>query len=129
MLRILSRKPVSLPEPGAERREFFRLDFRHPVKFRQIVDGEGAVRLGSSENISQSGILFKTRQIPPLSSLLWMDVDLRTLHICKEIETRAVVRDQGLLGRVVRVELDPDEKDVYDIGVCFLRREDYSEGI
>ncbi len=115
---------MTQPEgPGEERREFFRLDFRRPVKFREFqTKAAPSLRLGTAENISQSGILFKTRVVPPLSSVLWMDVDLRTLRICREIEKSALIQDRGILGRVVRVEEDPDEAHTYDVGVCFLRK-------
>jgi len=110
--------------PHDDRREFFRIDFRNPVKFRQFDQSEISPKLGTTENISESGILFKARVFPPLSTVLWMDLDLRTLKICQEIESRAVVREKGILGRVVRVEEDPEERLSYNIGVCFLRRDD-----
>ena len=112
------------PSDPEERREFFRVDFRQPVKFREYRRDPVSPKLGTSENISQTGLLFKTRIVPPLSSVLWMDVDLRTLRICQEIENGALVQDNGLLGRVVRVEEDPDEADTYNVGVCFLRKSD-----
>ena len=111
-------------QPVEEKREFFRVDFRQPVKFREFQREPSALTLGTSENISQSGLLFKTRTVPPLSTVLWMDVDIRTLRICQEIEKRALVEEQGLLGRVVRVEEDPDEANTYNVGVCFLRKSD-----
>lgn len=106
------------------RREYFRLDYRRPVKFRVIEDSpeSGEVRLGTSANVSESGILFSSSVIPKIASILWMDMDLRTLKICKEIEKRAVVYQKGLLGRVVRLEQDP-ETDAYNIGVCFVTQD------
>ena len=50
-----------------------------------------------------------------------MDLDLRTLKICREIEDRALIVNNGLVGKVVRVE--EGEKN-YDIGVCFLTQEE-----
>lgn len=118
---------TNIPESASDRREFFRMDFRQPVKFREFQRDESGPKLGTSENISQSGLLFKTRIVPPLSSILWMDVDIRTLRICQEIENRALVQDDGLLGRVVRVEEDPDETNTYNVGVCFLRKSDTTQ--
>lgn len=111
-------------DPVEERREFYRVDFRYPVKFRQVRDTGDNLRLGTCENISISGILFKTPIIPQLSSVLWMDVDFRTLKICREIEEEVLVHEEGLLGKVVRVEEDPEEKMLYNVGVCFLRKKD-----
>lgn len=120
---------TNTPESADDRREFFRMDFRQPVKFREFQRDANALKLGTGENISQSGILFKTRIVPPLSSVLWMDVDIRTLRICREIENRAVIEDRGLLGRVVRVEEDPEEANSYNVGVCFLRKSDTAQNL
>ena len=112
-----------------ERREFYRINFTAPLNYKSY----SAVRSSSSktaalsaataisQNISESGILFQTESNPPqLSSILWMDLDFRTLSICKEIEKRALIFNNGVLGRVVRVEEDTRDSSRYDIGVCFL---------
>lgn len=79
---------------------------------------------GSTRNISQSGILFQTENRPPqLSSILWMSLDMRTLKICQEIEAKALIFNNGVLGKVVRVEEDTDNNNTYDVGVCFLRKD------
>lgn len=107
-----------------DRREYFRVDFRRPVKFRMIEDGQeaGDLRLGTSANVSETGILFSSSVMPKIASILWMDMDMRTLKICKEIEKRAVFFQKGLLGRVVRLEEDP-QTDTYNIGVCFVTQD------
>lgn len=102
------------------RREFFRLKFSAPVRFKSYP--KTPQESGVSQNISQSGILFQTSENPPqLSSLLWMDLDLRTLNICQEIENRALILHNGVVGKVVRVE---ENQRNYDIGVCFLTQEE-----
>lgn len=111
------------PKPRSERREYFRLDYRHPVKFKMLDgEGSGSVRLGTTANVSETGVLFSSSVLPKIASILWMDMDLRTLKICKEIEKRAVVYEKGLLGRVVRLEEDP-ATDTYNIGVCFVTQD------
>ena len=115
-----------------ERREFFRLDYKTRVKF-QPYRSQGAVHNaraadgsldGSAKNISQNGVLFQTDQHPPqISSIVWMSMDMRTLKICQEIECRVFVLNNGLLGKVVRVEEDPEKGERYDVGVCFLRKD------
>ena len=110
-----------------ERRNFFRINFKTPLEFRTYGSERPSQKAGSvsprpatSQNISPTGILFKTQNDPPdLSSILWMNMDIRTLHICQEIEKRAVTFNHGLLGKVVRVEEDPED-GAYDVGVCFL---------
>ena len=115
---------------GQERREFFRVNFSSPVniksysRFAPSTDAQRA-GTGNTQNISESGILFQTEDKPPqLSSIVWMGMDIRTLTICKEIEKRALVLNNGLLGRVVRVEEDNKNNKRYDIGVCFLTQEE-----
>jgi hypothetical protein len=114
-----------------ERREFFRLNFTTPVRFKTCdiktlqKDIPAADSLeGSARNISQAGILFQTESRPPqLSSILWMNLDMRTLKICQEIESKALIFNNGVLGKVVRVEEGADNDSAYDIGVCFLRKD------
>lgn len=118
---------------GQERREFFRINFSTPLQFKAYAIDEkskspqpsvdSAIR-GVSQNVSQSGILFHTKANPPaLSSIVWLNLDIRTLKICQEIENRALVFNDGLVGRVVRVEEDNHALNSYDVGVCFLTKE------
>jgi hypothetical protein len=113
--------------PLQERREFFRLKYEVPVEFKAYSNAgsaKGPAANGVSQNISQSGILFQIDKEPPkISSILWMNLDIRTLKICQEIERRAIVLNNGVLGRVVRVEEDAQNNHVYDIGVCFLTQD------
>jgi hypothetical protein len=111
------------------RREFFRLKFATPLRFKSYTMKNAAATLaqadaaGTSRNLSQSGIQFQTDNTPPqLSSILWLNLDIRTLKICQEIEERVLVFNNGLLGRVVRVEEDA-KTNGYDIGVCFLTQD------
>ena len=113
-------------ETQKDRREFFRIHFSTPLRFKSYSPQEsrgGEEHKGTSQNISQSGILFHTKNEPPqLSSILWLDLDFRTLKICEEIENRALIYNNGVLGRVVRVEEAPAD-NAFDIGVCFLTRD------
>ena len=113
-------------ESSQERRDFFRLKFSNPVRFRAY--NEGSTRQlageGQSEDISSAGILFQTNSRPPdLSSILWLNLDFRMLKICKEIDHRALIFNEGILGRVVRVEENPEDANAYNVGVCFLTQD------
>ena len=116
------------PSGTQERREFFRIHYNQSFQYKAYrPDKAPATRpsalQGVSRNISESGILFQTGGAPPeISSILWMTLDLRTLNICKEIETHALIFNNGLLGRVVRVEENPKTPNKYDVGVCFLTK-------
>ncbi len=104
-----------------DRREFFRLPYANSLKYKAYNE-QGAT--ATAQNISESGILFQTAQEPPkLSSIVWLNLDLRTLKICQEIESRALIFNNGVLGKVVRVEEGSDDDSSYDVGVCFLRKE------
>ena len=106
-----------------EKREFFRLSFSSPLDFKSC-SPEDAAKEAAAKNISQSGVLFQIKKNPPaISSILWMNLDIRTLKICQEIENRALVFNNGLLGKVVRVEEDQVTGKAYDVGVCFLTRD------
>ena len=106
-----------------EKREFFRLNISSALKFKSY-QPEKPENTGGAKNISQSGVLFQMPTNPPaISSILWMDLDIRTLKICQEIENRALVFNEGILGKVVRVEEDLRTGNSYDVGVCFLTRD------
>ena len=109
-----------------ERRDFFRLKFNNPVQFRTYSNRTGAssAEKVKSKDISSAGILFQTNNRPPeLSSILWLNLDYRMLNICQEIDRRALILNDGILGRVVRVEESPSDGNAYDVGVCFLTKE------
>jgi hypothetical protein len=48
--------------------------------------------------------------------------DRATLSICEEMEKRALIYQNGIIGKVVRIEL----KDLgdYDVGIQFITREE-----
>ena len=106
-----------------EKREFFRLNYASGMHFKSY-QPENREAGGVSKNISQSGVLFQTQADPPaISTILWMDLDIRTLMICQEIESRALIFNNGILGKVVRVEENNRNGHAYDVGVCFLTRD------
>lgn len=119
--------------PIEERREYFRINFASPLHYQsysisknpRLANNNTPGEIVRTHDISESGVMFKTELEPPqISSVLWMNMDIRTLRICKEIEQKALVCNNGILGRVVRVEEDLSNDCYYDVGVCFLTRED-----
>ena len=111
-----------------ERRDFFRLKFNNPVQYRAYSDTQEKTSktpsAGTSQDISSAGILFQTENRPPdLSSILWLNLDYRMLKICQEIDSRALIFNGGVLGRVVRVEENHENTNAYDVGVCFLTQD------
>jgi hypothetical protein len=112
----------------ANKREFSRINIDQPVEFinftaRGQEHQRAALLEGTSKNISESGLLFHTEAKPPkISSIIWMNLDLNTIQICQEIENRALFFNNGVIGRVVRVEEDV-RNNVYDVGVCFVTKD------
>ena len=108
---------------GDNRREFFRCDHESPVRYR-MVDEKDASGLTEaiSRNLSASGILFSTKDIPKLSSLLVLDLDYKTANVCREIEDTALIIKNRLFGKVVRIE--DNNSGAYDVGVAFIRKFD-----
>ena len=112
---------------GREKREFLRYSYKKPLKYNIInvlknkhfsPEFIGAI----SRNLSASGIFFVTdvEEVPNISSLLVMDLDYQTANICKEVEERALILNNKLIGRVVRIE--DNEDGTYGIGVAFITR-------
>ena len=107
------------------RREFFRYGYEKPVHYTQVSLAEDrsiASKLidAVSKNLSASGILFTSRYMPEISSILALDLDYRTTSICKEIEGRVLILNDKLFGKVVRIE-DADN-GLYDVGVAFIKK-------
>lgn len=112
---------------GREKREFFRYTHEKPIQYKtvsQMDDKHTVSKLmdAVSKNLSVSGILFTSKYIPELSSILVLDLDYRTTRICQEIEERALILNNKLLGKVVRIE-DVDN-GLYNIGVAFIKKDD-----
>ncbi len=112
------------PFSGEEKREFYRINFEKPLNFNKFIDNKiSEPNAAVTRNISQSGILFHTKNPPSISNLLWISLDLRTLNICQEIEQNALIIKEGIVGKVVRLEESKIEEGNYDVGVCFLKKD------
>ena len=116
---------MSLDFTGMEKREFFRYRHEKPAHFKEVVvqnhevsDLANAV----TKNLSASGMLFTSEYPPRLSSVIVLDVDYRTTRLCEEIEDRALILNNRLLGKVVRIE--DNDNGSYDIGVAFIKKSD-----
>lgn len=111
-----------------ENREFLRVDHESNVNFRELKPDKLANKNEVlTQNISACGLLFRTKQIPPaLSKIIWVELDPKMVNVCSEIEEDLLIKDGGILGRVVRIaEGEPEVS--YDVGVCFLRRKDLKD--
>lgn len=110
-----------------EKREYLRYRCDKPVDFKILASpkdsGEASKFVsGISKNLSASGILFSSTQIPEISSVLALDLDYRTTNLCREIEEHVLIVDTKLIGKVVRIEQNDDGS--FDIGVAFIKKSD-----
>ncbi len=106
-----------------ERREFLRLEFKTPLQFKVCKKETISMLLeGYASDISQSGLLCNMREKVRCGDLVWLSFDRATLSICEELEKRALVYQNGIIGKVVRIARKA--KESFDVGVQFLTREE-----
>ena len=114
--------------PGKDRREFVRYNYYEPMKYQAINFPKdkafSALEDAMSQNLSACGILFvaEAKKTPAISSLVVLDLDYRTANICKEIEEKALMIGNKLIGRVARIEDNSD--GTFGVGVAFVRKTD-----
>jgi len=108
---------------GPERRKFVRLDYITPLEYK-VCKKETVSKLlaGYTADISQSGISCNIKDKVHKDDLLWLSFDRDTLTICGELEKRALIYQNGVIGKVVRIE--PKEGNSYNIGILFITREE-----
>jgi len=110
-----------------ERRRFLRYGFKKRLHYSIVSSPKDEAPIVSfikavSKNLSASGILFITdpTSVPDVSSLVILDLDYKTARICKEIDRRALIKNNKLLGRVVRIE--ENEDGTCGVGVAFITK-------
>ena len=108
---------------GRERRDFMRLDCRTPLAYK-VCREETIEKLlqGYTADISQSGLLCNIKDRVNKDDILWLSFDRGTLNIFEEIERKSLIYQNGIIGKVVRIEQRND--DTYNVGVQFITREE-----
>jgi len=106
-----------------ERREFVRLDYATPLVYK-ICKKETISKLleGYTSNVSPSGLLCNIREGVNPDDILWLSFDRRLLSICEKLEKRVFIYQNGIIGKVARVE--PKELGNFDVGLKFITREE-----
>ena len=108
---------------GAERREFLRLDYMVPLNYKVCKkDTISKLLQGYTVNISEAGLLCKINKEVHKEDVLWLVFDRQILDICTELEEKALIYQNGIIGKVVRIEYK-DNSD-YSVGIKFLTREE-----
>lgn len=108
---------------AAERRQFVRLDYRTPLAYK-VCKKRTIFKLlkGYIANISQAGLLCSLKEKVNKEDILWLSFDRATLIICKDLEKRSFVYQNGIIGKVVRIEHKSD--GIYQVGIQFITREE-----
>lgn len=109
--------------PGAERREFTRIECSAPFDFK-VCSKKTISKLleGYTSNISKAGLLCDIKDKVRENDILWLAFDKGTLSLCSDLEKRSLIYQNGVVGKVVRVE--PGKSGHYDVGIRFLTREE-----
>lgn len=108
---------------GQERREFVRIEYATPLAYK-VCRKETVSKLlqGYTSDVSQSGLLCKIGEKVNKDDIIWLSFDRAVLGICEEIEKRVFIYQNGIIGKVARVEtLTPG---TFDVGVHFIIREE-----
>jgi len=108
---------------GRERREFFRLDYETPLAYKVCREETiSSILNGYTANISQSGLLCSIKEKVHKEDVLWLCFDKGTLNVCQDLERQVLIYQNGIIGKVARVEDKSDGS--YSVGVRFITREE-----
>jgi len=109
----------------SNRRAFSRIDYAAPLAYK-VCNKETISKLlqGYTSNISEAGMLCNFREAVNPEDILWLSFDRGTLNICEELEKKALIYQNGIIGKVVRIE--PKGYDNFDVGIKFITREEKS---
>jgi hypothetical protein len=108
---------------GENRREFMRLDCASPLAYKVCKEETlSKILEGYTVNISEAGLLCSLKDKVRLKDVLWLSFDKSVLFTCEQIEKRSLIYQNGVIGRVVRI--DDRDNGTFDVGVRFLTREE-----
>jgi hypothetical protein len=108
---------------GPERRKFVRVDFASQLAYK-VCKKETVSKLlkGYTADISEAGLLCTIKEKMKKGDLLWLSFDRTTLGICEELEKRSLIYQNGVVGKVARIEKKKD--GTFDVGIQFVTREE-----
>jgi hypothetical protein len=108
---------------GPEKREYIRINISKPIAYK-VCKSETLSKLfeGYTVNISEAGLLCTISDKVNLQDIMWLSFDRSVLIACEEIERRSLIYQNGVIGKVVRI--DGKDNGLFDVGVRFLTREE-----
>lgn len=108
---------------GQERREFARLEYISPLGYKVCKKKTVSTLLkGYTANISQNGLFCNIKGKVNKNDILWISFDKATLGICEQLDKRNMIYQNGVLGKVIRIERKRDK--TYNVGIQFITREE-----
>lgn len=108
---------------GIERRQYVRLDYLMPLAYK-VCKGNTISKIlqGYTANVSEKGLLCRIKDKVQKEDILWLAFDRTTLGICEDVERKSLIYQNGVIGKVVRIE--PKGDDTYSVGIQFITREE-----
>jgi len=108
---------------GPEKREFLRLEYKVPLAYK-ICRQETIDKLlqGYTADISPSGLLCNIKDRVNKDDILWLSFNKSTLSVFELLEKRSLIYQNGIIGKVVRIE--QKNNNTYNVGIKFLTREE-----
>jgi len=108
---------------GQEQRDHERFDCMTPLAYK-VCSQETLSKLfkGYTVNVSESGLLCNLRDNVKLEDVIWLSFNKSVLELCAEIDKRSFFYQNGVVGKVVRVE-DMDDGS-FNVGIHFITREE-----
>ena len=108
---------------GHERRKFIRLDYVSPLNYK-VCKKETVSRLlqGYTSDISEGGLRCNINGNIDKDKILWLSFDRSVLDVCRDIESKCLVYQNGVLGKVVWSQKKAN--NTCDVGIRFLTRQE-----
>jgi len=108
---------------GRERRKFVRLNYLTPLAYKVCKKSTiSKILKGYTSNISQSGLLCNIKDKVKKDDVMWISFNRDMLGICTDLETRSLIYQNGIIGKVIRTK--HKRNGSYDVGIQFITREE-----
>ena len=117
---------------GNERRRFLRVPFQSSIRYRLCYERfANEIIEASAHNLSQNGILFKTKYPPPQSAIIALNIELDKLkrYLDREGLTDIIdvdqvfVRGNSVFGEVIRV-IEEQHSGFFSVAVNIILKKD-----
>ena len=108
---------------GQERRQHSRIVCESPLAYK-ICNPSTLTKLfqGYTINVSETGILCSITKQVNINDVLWLSFNKSILVLFEEVEKNSFFYQNGILGKVVRIE--PKENNTFEVGINFITREE-----